>query len=354
MFLKKQKGFTLIELLAVIVILAVIAFIAIPLIMGTITKAKKNAFRDAAYGILKAGEQYIGDVLLKDNNEYPGEVIKLPNHDKLNYKGEEPVYGELTFSKEGKIALMMYNHSFCVIKEMNESEVNVKKYEDGKCKLENDVEPEIAPEIELEYIRYNENQHAKIQAKVKSDKKITEVKYMEGNVNIETISQNGIHMNPEGDYYSVEDLSKNGYYTVYAKDEKGLASIKTIVVEGLVVLDGNFEDLFVSGNFGELTSSWGQYSRTLNITTKENAKIIDARYAKKYGYDTVETFENDPNYGTKISYDPQQLNFTATGIWLQCITIYVKYEYQEEVSPGEYEPRYASKIYKTRFSNVFN
>ena len=69
MFLKKQKGFTLIELLAVIVILAVIAFIAIPLIMGTITKAKKNAFRDAAYGILKAGEQYIGDVLLKDNNE---------------------------------------------------------------------------------------------------------------------------------------------------------------------------------------------------------------------------------------------------------------------------------------------
>ena len=36
-----QKGFTLIELLAVIVILAVIALIATPLIMGTITKAKR-------------------------------------------------------------------------------------------------------------------------------------------------------------------------------------------------------------------------------------------------------------------------------------------------------------------------
>lgn len=51
----KSKGFTLIELLAVIVILAVIALIATPLIMGTITKAKKNAFIDTASGIIKAG-----------------------------------------------------------------------------------------------------------------------------------------------------------------------------------------------------------------------------------------------------------------------------------------------------------
>lgn len=80
----KQKGFTLIELLAVIVILAVIALIATPLIMGVITDAKKNAFRDSAYEILKAGEQYIGEVLLKDNNTYLGETIILPNHEKLN------------------------------------------------------------------------------------------------------------------------------------------------------------------------------------------------------------------------------------------------------------------------------
>ena len=40
--MNKSKGFTLIELLAVIVILAVIALIATPLIMGTITKAKRN------------------------------------------------------------------------------------------------------------------------------------------------------------------------------------------------------------------------------------------------------------------------------------------------------------------------
>ena len=53
------------------------------------------------------------------------------------------------------------------------------------------------------------------------------------------------------------------------------------MIEGLIVLSGDFEDIFVSGNFGELTSSWGQYSRTLNIKTKDNVKIIDARYKKK-------------------------------------------------------------------------
>ena len=61
-----QKGFTLIELLAVIVILAVIALIATPLIMGTITKAKKNSAVDSAYGYMKAVEQAIGEHQVDD------------------------------------------------------------------------------------------------------------------------------------------------------------------------------------------------------------------------------------------------------------------------------------------------
>lgn len=49
-----KKGFTLIELLAVIVILAIIALIATPIIMGIIDEAKKNSARNSAYGYLDA------------------------------------------------------------------------------------------------------------------------------------------------------------------------------------------------------------------------------------------------------------------------------------------------------------
>ena len=41
-----KKGFTLIELLAVIVILAIIALIATPIILGVIDNARKNSEKE--------------------------------------------------------------------------------------------------------------------------------------------------------------------------------------------------------------------------------------------------------------------------------------------------------------------
>ena len=65
MKIKTMKGFTLIELLAVIVILAIIALIAVPVVMNIITKARKSAFKDSAYGIIEAGKLYYADKLLE-------------------------------------------------------------------------------------------------------------------------------------------------------------------------------------------------------------------------------------------------------------------------------------------------
>ena len=42
----KRKGFTLIELLAVIVVLAIIALIATPIVMNTIKNARKEPQRE--------------------------------------------------------------------------------------------------------------------------------------------------------------------------------------------------------------------------------------------------------------------------------------------------------------------
>lgn len=53
---KRAKGFTLIELLAVIVILAVIALIATPIIMNVINDSKKGAAKDSMYAYVKSVE----------------------------------------------------------------------------------------------------------------------------------------------------------------------------------------------------------------------------------------------------------------------------------------------------------
>ena len=65
-----KKGFTLIELLAVIVILAIIALIATPLIMNVIDEAKRGSFENSAYGIVKAAEITLAtDILSGNDNE---------------------------------------------------------------------------------------------------------------------------------------------------------------------------------------------------------------------------------------------------------------------------------------------
>jgi len=53
----KKRGFTLIELLAVIVILAIIALIATPMILGVIDTAKKGSAKSSALGYIEAIEK---------------------------------------------------------------------------------------------------------------------------------------------------------------------------------------------------------------------------------------------------------------------------------------------------------
>ena len=57
--MKSNKGFTLIELLAVIVILAIIALIATPIILGVIDTAKKGAAESSALGYIDAVEKQV-------------------------------------------------------------------------------------------------------------------------------------------------------------------------------------------------------------------------------------------------------------------------------------------------------
>ncbi|NLL44639.1 MAG: hypothetical protein GX247_03115, partial [Mollicutes bacterium] len=79
------------ELLAVIVILAIIALIATPLILNVIDDAKKGAFKNSAYGIIEAAElSYALDMLNGDLEEititYDNYTEHNPSGKKLQYK----------------------------------------------------------------------------------------------------------------------------------------------------------------------------------------------------------------------------------------------------------------------------
>ena len=91
----KNKGFTLVELLAVIVILALIALIATPIILNVISDAKKEAAKDSAYGYIEAIENAIimndfeeDDNFLSSNASGCYKLKELDN--KVNIKGTKP------------------------------------------------------------------------------------------------------------------------------------------------------------------------------------------------------------------------------------------------------------------------
>ncbi len=93
---EKNKGFTLVELLAVIVILALIALIATPIILNVINDAKKQAAKDSAYGYMDSVEKYIVSSELEDKSIQDGtySVEKL-NSMGVSVKGSTPDNGNI-------------------------------------------------------------------------------------------------------------------------------------------------------------------------------------------------------------------------------------------------------------------
>ena len=92
---EKNKGFTLVELLAVIVILALIALIATPIILNVINDAKKQAAKDSAYGYMDAVEKYIVSSELEDES-IPDGIYRVEDlNKKISVKGSTPDNGTI-------------------------------------------------------------------------------------------------------------------------------------------------------------------------------------------------------------------------------------------------------------------
>ena len=107
----KKKGFTLIELLAVIVVLAIIALIATPIVMNTIEKSKKGAAERTADSYIGAVETTVatkrleGDILegtytINDKGNLEGNGLTEPLEIEMN--GNKPSGGTITI-KDGQV-----------------------------------------------------------------------------------------------------------------------------------------------------------------------------------------------------------------------------------------------------------
>ena len=82
----KRKGFTLIELLAVIVVLAIIALIATPIVMNTIKNAKKGAAERTADNYIKQVETAVAEAKL-ENKSVPNGTYNIDGNGNLTGAG---------------------------------------------------------------------------------------------------------------------------------------------------------------------------------------------------------------------------------------------------------------------------
>lgn len=105
--MNKKKGFTLIELLAVIVILAVIALIATPLILGVIEDAKIHSAEDGVYGYLDAVELAYALDLFSGKQSFPLEqklnILEQPMN-QIKVRGQKPTSGTVLFDAVGNVS----------------------------------------------------------------------------------------------------------------------------------------------------------------------------------------------------------------------------------------------------------
>ncbi len=98
-----KKGFTLVELLAVIVILAIIALIATPIILGVIDDARKGAAKSSALGFVDAVEKSIALKMVSDTNASIPASIGTAEISSIKVKGDKPTAVNLSLDSAGSV-----------------------------------------------------------------------------------------------------------------------------------------------------------------------------------------------------------------------------------------------------------
>ena len=122
----KNKGFTLIELLGVIVVLAVIAIITTPVILGVIEKSKKGALQSSGYGLVEAGILYHAEYQNSQTVRFDikNNQIRTKEENKIDYKGSIKD-GTILINNQGEVTVCINDGKYAAYKNYKDNKIIV-------------------------------------------------------------------------------------------------------------------------------------------------------------------------------------------------------------------------------------
>jgi prepilin-type N-terminal cleavage/methylation domain-containing protein len=105
-----KKGFTLIELLAVIVILALVALISVPLVLGVIKKVQISSYKESLRSVFSAADLYIAG---NEFEVFPDDGINVMD-DRIQMKNKNFTSGKILKNEDGILELdKVSNGKYC-------------------------------------------------------------------------------------------------------------------------------------------------------------------------------------------------------------------------------------------------
>ena len=119
-----KKGFTLIELLAVIIILAVVALIATPIILDVVEDTRKSAYNSSAKMIISGARNYYAESLLNEDKKLKTDgKTNLFDEISKNMQGEMPDNGQIYINEKGQVAVVLIYNKTCYVKDFKSSDL---------------------------------------------------------------------------------------------------------------------------------------------------------------------------------------------------------------------------------------
>ena len=235
----KRKGFTLIELLGVIVVLAVIAIITTPVILGVIEKSKKGALQSSGYGLVEAGILYHAEYQNSQTVRFDikNNQIRTKEENKIDYKGSIKD-GTILINNQGEVTVCINDGKYAAYK----------NYKDNKIIV---VDQKTCTVPENNYIVYLDNEST-----------IKEMTNAEITSAITKLTERVNQL--EKDKATLEEENKK------LKEQNGDTEINSTITNSIVDLRNNLNTKANSSDFANLQTIVNNHTTSMNNLTIKN------------------------------------------------------------------------------------